>query len=184
MYPFPALWQATTATQDLVQLLESHENLLSYLDTFADKAVGFAFPFLPENLSRREVEHFLQDREQNGVMYPDLLALIFAASALGIQMGGGDSDMGEQEDRSRRGDVFSECLGPRRELRTHADYLSLCRNPSTSCFRIFKSAFYEELAGSTHRRSISHQQWKIPGRLVSFRSDHPPGSIYWPSSQP
>lgn len=108
MYPFPALWQATTATEALLRCLDPHETLLTYIDTFASKAVGFAFPFLPEDLNRKEVEHFLQEAEQNAVMYPDALALIFAGAALGVQLGGEDQDAGQREDRLRRGDVFGE----------------------------------------------------------------------------
>lgn len=105
MYPFPALWQATTATEGLLQCLEPREHLFAYLDTFAKTAVGFAFPFMPDELTHKEVDHFLQDAEQNAAMYPDALALILAGAALGIQLGG---EKEEREDRLRRGDVFSE----------------------------------------------------------------------------
>lgn len=111
MYPFPALWHATTATQELLRCLEPHDDLLNNIDTFASKAVGFAFPFLPENLSRKEVEHFIQDAGQNAVAYPDALALIFAGAALGIQLGGEHEDARHREDRLRRGDVFSKSQG-------------------------------------------------------------------------
>lgn len=106
MYPFPTLWEATTATQGLLYCLEPHDTLLTYIETFGKKAVGFACPFLPEELSQKEVENFLQDAEHNTNVCPDALALIFAGAALGIQLGGEDENAKSRQDRLQRGDVF------------------------------------------------------------------------------
>ncbi|KAL1297949.1 hypothetical protein AAFC00_006461 [Neodothiora populina] len=102
MYPFPALWQATLATKGLLNLLEPREALLTYVDTFVNKAVGLMIPVLPEELTRKEVEKFLDDADQNALRYPDALALILAGSALGVQLGG-DS---KSTDGVQKGDIF------------------------------------------------------------------------------
>lgn len=131
MFPFPALWQATTATEGLLQCLEPRADLLKYIGVFADKAVGFAFPFLPEELTQKEVEHFLHDAEQNAVLYPDALALLFAGSALGLQLGEDDQDAQQSRDRIRGGDVFSKCLLRERlppHYHSHSQWLLACKH--------------------------------------------------------
>lgn len=86
MYPFPTLWPATSRTEGLLQCLPPREELHRYLDSFNRKALGFAFPWIPEAISQKEVEHFLESAEENAEKVPDLLALIFAALALGVQL--------------------------------------------------------------------------------------------------
>ena len=71
-------------TEGLLQCLPSLEQLYGYLDTFSQKAQGFTFPYVPEDLTRKEVENFLGNAKENAEEAPDLLALIFAALALGV----------------------------------------------------------------------------------------------------
>ncbi|THY35119.1 hypothetical protein D6D01_01574 [Aureobasidium pullulans] len=86
MYPFPTLWPAMSRTEGLLQCLPPSEQLYNYLDSFSQKAKGFTFPYVPEELTRKEVEHFLDNVQENAEKVPDLLALIFAALALGVQL--------------------------------------------------------------------------------------------------
>lgn len=86
MYPFPTLWPAMSRTQGLLRCLPSRDELYHYLDVFSQKARGFAFPYVPEDLTQKEVERFLENAEENAEKVPDLLALIFAALALGVQL--------------------------------------------------------------------------------------------------
>ena len=157
MYPFPALWQATTATEGLLQCLNPHESLLVYMDTFAEKAVGFAFPFLPEELSRKEVENFLQDANQNAVMYPDALALILAGAALGIQLGGESENAEGREDRARRGDVFSKSSDSSSPSCQVTHPCSCRRDAGASCFWIHEPSDLAVFAGPADHKPLSHQ---------------------------
>ncbi|KAH0287704.1 hypothetical protein KCU62_g5650, partial [Aureobasidium sp. EXF-3399] len=87
MYPFPTLWPAMSRTQ------------------------GFAFPYVPEDLSQKEVERFLENAGENADKVPDLLALIFAASALGVQLtmfeDRQEAGAGVSQNSSRKGEIFS-----------------------------------------------------------------------------
>lgn len=108
MYPFPALWTATCPPSELLQILQPHEDLFAFIDSFTRKGQGFVFPYLPEELTKKEVQQFLQDAEQNANKHPDYLALIFAASALGEQLTSreGGPKQGETQPHSRKGGVF------------------------------------------------------------------------------
>jgi hypothetical protein len=110
MYPFPTLWPAMSHTEGLLQCLPSLEQLYGYLDSFSQRAQGFAFPYVPEDLTRKEVENFLGNAQQNAEEVPDLLALIFAALALGVQLGTFKNQKEAQADASqaysRKGEIF------------------------------------------------------------------------------
>lgn len=156
MYPFPALWQATTATTGLLKCLEPHDTLLTYIDTFARTAIGFACPFLPEELGRKEVESFLEDAEQNALTYPDALALIFAGAALGIQLGKAGESTNNPEDRLRRGDVFRKFCesSSMSELRSRYS----CRSHAVpSGFFVHESAHIAGSTGFAHHWPVSHE---------------------------
>ncbi|KAI5195008.1 hypothetical protein E4T39_08399 [Aureobasidium subglaciale] len=111
MYPFPTLWPAMSRTQGLLQCLPSRDNLFLYLESFSRKAQGFAFPYVPEELTQREVEHFLENIEENAEKVPDLLGLMFAALALGVQLDTFDSrqvvQTSDSQTNSRKGEIFS-----------------------------------------------------------------------------
>jgi hypothetical protein len=104
MYPFPTLWPAMSHTEGLLQCLPSLEQLYGYLDSFSQRAQGFAFPYVPEDLTRKEVEHFLENAQENAEKVPDLLALIFAALALGVQQKEAQADASQAY--SRKGEIF------------------------------------------------------------------------------
>jgi hypothetical protein len=110
MYPFPTLWPAMSRTEGLLQCLPSFEQLHGYLDSFSQKAQGFAFPYVPADLTRKEVEHFLENAQENAEEVPDLLALIFAALALGVQLGTFRNQKEARADASqacsRKGEIF------------------------------------------------------------------------------
>jgi hypothetical protein len=97
-------------TEGLLQCLPSLEQLYGYLDSFNQRAQGFAFPYVPADLTRKEVEHFLGNAQENAEKVPDLLALIFAAIALGVQLGTFEDQREAPADAlqaySRKGELF------------------------------------------------------------------------------
>ncbi|KAH0363570.1 hypothetical protein KCU65_g7324, partial [Aureobasidium melanogenum] len=111
MYPFPTLWPAMSRTQGLLQCLPSRDELYHYLDVFSQKARGFAFPYVPDDLAQKEVERFLENAEENAEKVPDLLALIFAALALGVQLdtfgSRKEAETNTPQNSSRKGEIFS-----------------------------------------------------------------------------
>ena len=104
MYPFPTLWPAMSRTEGLLQCLPPREQLFGYLECFAQKAQAFAFPYVPEELTQKEVEHFLKNVGENAERVPDLLALLFAALALGVQLR-------TLDDRPKASDDVSQAQG-------------------------------------------------------------------------
>jgi hypothetical protein len=116
MYPFPTLWPAMSRTQGLLQCLPPRDELYHYLDSFSGKARGFAFPYVPEDLSQKEVERFLENAEENADKVPDLLALIFAALALGVQLdtfgSRQEAGTGVPQISSRKGEIFCKSRAP------------------------------------------------------------------------
>lgn len=116
MYPFPTLWPAMSRTQGLLQCLPPRDELYHYLESFSTKARGFAFPYVPEDLSQKEVERFLENAEENADKVPDLLALIFAALALGVQLDMFENRQGAgtgvSQNSSRKGEIFCKSQAP------------------------------------------------------------------------
>ena len=92
-YPFPVVTQFATTSQ-LLQLLPDQDDLFACLDLFQRRAQACSFPHMPEEVTKREVERFLADRERNANLFPDMLALIFATLATGLQMGQYDRNGG------------------------------------------------------------------------------------------
>lgn len=92
-YPFPVVTQFATTSQ-LLQLLPDQDDLFACLDLFQHRAQACSFPHMPEEVTKREVERFLADRERNANLFPDMLALIFATLATGLQMGQYDRNGG------------------------------------------------------------------------------------------
>lgn len=114
MYPFPTLWPAMSRTQGLLQCLPPRDQLYGYLESFGQKVQGFAFPYVPEELTQKEVEHFLENAEENADKVPDLLALIFAALALSVQLETFEDAQETQEPHSRKGEIFCKWSTPDR----------------------------------------------------------------------
>lgn len=116
-YPFATLFPATPeqCIPQLLDILPSRKELLEYLAAFEKRVYVCAFPHLPVELTRNEVERFLSDAERNARMYPDMLALVFAAIALGAQHSVWDK-AGEQwaaklvDAEAQRGNVYGQFI--------------------------------------------------------------------------
>ena len=94
-------------------ILPAPDALFSYLDSFQRRAQSCSFPHTPDEVTRKEVERFLDDKEKNAELHPDMLALIFATVATGMQMGqydrSGNRWNREDLERTRRtSDAFSK----------------------------------------------------------------------------
>ena len=115
-YPFPTLWTAAEDTASLTRLLPSEQELHFYLESFRHRSVLFSFPRLPDELTEAEVQQFLQNLGHNASVYPDQLALLFAALALGLQDGvfdkfGSKWTAGSVEAEAKKGDVYGKLPG-------------------------------------------------------------------------
>ena len=111
IYPFSVIVNYSSAAQ-LWELLPERDELFACLDLFQTKAQSCSFPHIPDEMTKREVERYLQD-SGNAVAFPDMLALIFATVATGLQMGqyernGNKWSAEAVENTRRRGDVFSK----------------------------------------------------------------------------
>ena len=70
---------------------------------------------MPDQCTNNEVRRFLENLEHNAALYPDMLALLFATLAQGLQDGvydkfGGKWVAGSVEQESKKGDVYSQYL--------------------------------------------------------------------------
>lgn len=115
MYPFPAMWDANTCVPGLYSCFQPWEEVSSYLDSFLTRSESRAWPRLATEITRKEVERFLTDFERNAVAYPDMLALVFAALATGLQTGsyernGNQWSAGSVSAVSTKGDLFGKSL--------------------------------------------------------------------------
>lgn len=112
-YPFPTLWSAKDDTSSLIKLLPPEQDLFFYLDAFQRRAQYCSFPHVPDQCTNSEVRRFLENVEHNAALYPDMLALLFATLAQGLQDGVYDK-YGEKwvaggvETESKKGDVYSK----------------------------------------------------------------------------
>ncbi|KAF9732453.1 hypothetical protein PMIN06_004022 [Paraphaeosphaeria minitans] len=96
-YPFPTLFKPTPeeGIPELLSCLPTTEELLEYLNFFEKRVHLCAFPHIPMEITRDEVERFLSDPRKNAQMCPDMLALLFAALALGSQYSTWDRSGGQ-----------------------------------------------------------------------------------------
>jgi hypothetical protein len=114
-YPFPTLFKASPDdwVPELLECLPLREDLLDCLSAFETRVNVCSFPHVPVEITRSEVERFLSDAKRNAEMCPDMLALLFAAIALGGQHSVWDRS-GENwrpdamSEELRKGDVYSE----------------------------------------------------------------------------
>ncbi|CAO2649913.1 Nn.00g012050.m01.CDS01 [Neocucurbitaria sp. VM-36] len=112
-HPFATLFKATPeeCIPELLSCLPTKEELLGYLTVFEKRVNVCSFPHVPIEITRSEVERFLSDARKNSQLYPDMLALLFAAIAIGAQHSVWDKS-GEQwkaevmDVEMRRGDVY------------------------------------------------------------------------------
>lgn len=113
-YPFPILWHGGNSAVEMARtLLNSHEEIYACLDMFQRRAQSCYFPHTPEDeVTKKEVERFLSDVEGNAEKFPDMLALIFATLATGMQMGVYDVHGGwvadVVEETRKKSDVYCE----------------------------------------------------------------------------
>lgn len=114
-HPFPTLWSAKDETAGLVELLPSGEDLHFYLGSFQRRVQSCSFPHVPEECTEAEIRGFLENVEHNAAVHPNMLALLFAALAQGLQDGVYDRNgekwiAGSVEAESQKGDVYSRWL--------------------------------------------------------------------------
>lgn len=110
-HPFPTLWSAKDETAGLVELLPSGEDLHFYLGSFQRRVQSCSFPHVPEECTEAEIRGFLENVEHNAAVHPNMLALLFAALAQGLQDGVYDRNgekwiAGSVEAESQKGDVY------------------------------------------------------------------------------
>ncbi|KAK4504246.1 hypothetical protein PRZ48_005162 [Zasmidium cellare] len=110
-YPFPML-QGGNSLSDLARtlLVPNEDMIYESLEMFQRRAQSCYFPHTPDEVTRREVERFMADAEANAERFPDMLALIFATLATGMQMGvydkHGDWLPGAVEQTRKTSDVY------------------------------------------------------------------------------
>ncbi|KAF2186433.1 hypothetical protein K469DRAFT_726026 [Zopfia rhizophila CBS 207.26] len=113
-YPFVTMWPANLedSIPGLLNYVPQRNELLSYLDAFQKRVQTCSFPHTPNEITKSEIERFLSDAKNNAQMFPDMLALLFAALALGSQHSvwdkcGGKWERGSMEDELKKGDVYN-----------------------------------------------------------------------------
>lgn len=113
-YPFATLWhQGADTIAQLLKTLPDRAELVAALDMFQHKAQSCSFPHVPDNTTKREVLRFLDNADENAEKHPDMLALVFATLATGIQLGVYDRNgslwvRGATEKATRQADVYRE----------------------------------------------------------------------------
>ncbi|KAF2469104.1 uncharacterized protein BDR25DRAFT_289297 [Lindgomyces ingoldianus] len=112
-YPFPTVFPAEqeACITRLLQCLPEPVELSAYLDSFQDRVQICAFPHVPVEVTKSEVDRFLGDARTNVQICPDMLALLFATLALGAQhcvwdKYGGKWVAGAMEKELKNGDVY------------------------------------------------------------------------------
>lgn len=98
-----------------LRLEEARDELFQDLDSFEKRVHICAFPYVPLEITKSEVERFLADPIKNAQMCPEMLGLLFAALALGSQYSAWDKSGGKwRADMTgrelRKGDVYSQFL--------------------------------------------------------------------------
>jgi hypothetical protein len=86
-YPFPTIFPATPeeCIPELLKCLPQREELFECLTAFEKRVNVCSFPHVPLEITRSEVERYLADPRRNAHLCPEMLALLFAAIALGGQ---------------------------------------------------------------------------------------------------
>jgi hypothetical protein len=101
-YPFPTFFKC----------LPQREELFDCLGAFEKRVIVCSFPHVPFEITKSEVERFLDDPRRNAQMCPDMLALLFAAIALGGQhsvwdRSGGQWEADAMQTETAKGNVYS-----------------------------------------------------------------------------
>ncbi|KAF2822635.1 hypothetical protein CC86DRAFT_80889 [Ophiobolus disseminans] len=112
-FPFPTFFPATPeeCIPKLLKCLPQRADLFKSLSAFETRVNICSFPHIPFEITKAEVERFLDDAKKNAQMCPDMLALLFAAMALGGQHSVWDRSEGRwdrkaMEGEAKKGDVY------------------------------------------------------------------------------
>lgn len=189
-YPFATLFAATPeeCIPQLLNILPGREAVHDYLTAFENRVYVCAFPHLPVELTKNEVDRFLADPERNSRMCPEMLALIFAAIALGAQHSvwdkGSESWRTETiDEEAQRGNVYSQS-----SLRGHSTvltYVSSCgRDASATSFIIYAQTLITSDRDTHHDWAVLVQLWSLLGRMDSLRYYDSISPGYWSSPSP
>jgi hypothetical protein len=153
-YPFPTFFPATPeeCIPELLKCLPQREELFECLHAFEKRVHVCSFPHVPLEITKSEVERFLDDARRNAQMCPDMLALLFAAIALGGQhsvwdRSGGQWGADAVHFEVAKGNIYSEhlqemeagCLTNMLQLRPqsrHYAWLLSCTNHHYSAYKL------------------------------------------------
>ena len=112
-FAFATLWRANLddCIPGLLGCLPPRQELMGYLEAFQKRVQICSFPHVPNEITKTEVDRFLSDARKNAERFPDMLALIFAALALGSQHSvfdkcGGKWIEGAMERETERGNLY------------------------------------------------------------------------------
>lgn len=110
-YPFGTIPVGDNTVTALTTLLPPDDEIFHHLDLFEKRGQSCSFPHVLDEMTKREVERFLEDRETNATKSPEMLGLIFATLAVGLQIGVFDQSSGQWLEASmasshRRGEVY------------------------------------------------------------------------------
>ena len=105
-------WAMTDGAAALLPILPSDEDLIDYLEAFQRRAQSCSFPHTPEEITVVEVKRYLANKKSNAASSPDMLALLFATLAQGLQNGvydryGGQWVEGAMAAELSKGDIYS-----------------------------------------------------------------------------
>ena len=94
-------------------LPKEQQETFFYLKAFQRRGQSCSFPHLPDEFTEIEVQRFLNNVKENSEQHPEMLALLFATLAQGIQTGvydkyGGAWHGGMMEQECRLGNAFGE----------------------------------------------------------------------------
>ncbi|KAL8839395.1 MAG: hypothetical protein Q9170_001789 [Blastenia crenularia] len=110
--PFPTFWRTVDGTATLINLLpKDHQEIFFHLHAFQRRGQSCSFPHLPDEFTEIEVRRFLSNLKENSEQHPEMLALLFATLAQGIQNGvydkyGGAWHGGMMESECKLGNAF------------------------------------------------------------------------------
>ena len=162
IYPFHIL-DNHSSVRSLVKLpmLNNRDYLSSCLDHFQRRAHACSFPQTSSDLPlpKRDIDRFLEDPEHNATGSPDMLALLFAMIATGLQVGqydrsGGEWVAGDVEASLLESDVYSKLPS------THRVY---CLSNSIASWRKHASSSSCVIHESTN--SSSHPESRVDGPI-------------------
>lgn len=180
-HPFPTLWSAKDETAGLVELLPNNEDMHFYLGSFQRRVRSCSFPHVPEECTEAEIRRFLENVEHHAAVHPNMLALLFATLAQGLQDGVYDRNgekwiAGSVEAESQKGDVYSRCWKRTKIPRRSADHRSCCCHASVTPGRVPQSAHAPDNSDVGHDGFVSDKLWQISGRFCHVWRDRSTGT--------